>query len=211
MKVMLPLSVIAAVLAAFAQVGIRPVSSPYEHAQVSQAARGYWVEHIEGGPSFLRHKWGGSWPIDNYYGESGRLWLAHPPGLCETFLVFDGAGRNIQRFIWKASSPFGVELVARFFTSDELAWDLDDEAATRLVFEDVDGDSREELASSSRDWIVDGDELIDNWGVRTVFLSWTGRTFEPRWARLWVLGQGGPLVAPDDPRSKDWRAAGLAR
>jgi hypothetical protein len=210
-RVWIPIFAAAVLLTVFAQVGIRPFRAPYPHAHVSLEARAYWIEYDEDGPACLRHKWGASWPIPNYYGELSRLWVARPPGLGETFLVFDCAGRNIQRFIWKAPSPFDVEFVTRFFTIEDEASELDDTAATRLVFRDVDGDGREELRASDREWITDGNETIDTWGTRSVFLSWTGRTFEPRWARLWALGQDGPLVAPEDPRSRDWRAAGLAR
>jgi len=221
MKVLLgiPCFLILSGLGGFARFGIRPFQTPYEHARSAPSARDYWVEYEEGGEGRLRHKWGRSWPIagtvasglDHYRGESCRLWVLEPPGLGERFLVLYSAfGAYTCRYVlWHLRSSTDLVQVAYYSSVGEIHGDRDSDAL-EAVFQDVDGDGREEVSEAHRLWLFDENgELLDNWGLRSVHSSWDGTRFMARSARLTALGQTGPLVGPEDPASEDPFRAGL--
>lgn len=203
-------AILLSALLAFYRVGLRPFHAPYDLIKIQAEARDYWIDFQEGRgrPALLRHKWGGAWPIppfqgSAYVGESGTLHLLETPGLDRRFLVLRcvfGA-YTLRNIVWELRPHGQVRLAADIAGVGEVPG---------LLFQDADGDGREELAESHRRWLFDENgEMIESWGLCTTFHAWTGRGFEPRWAQLCALGQSGPLVPPDDPASEDPFRAGL--
>jgi hypothetical protein len=65
----------------------------------------------------------------------------------------------------------------------------------RWMFEDVDGDGREEILEGRREWVKDEKSgEVDGWAIDHVYHRWNGSAFVPRWSRLTVFGGAGPLV-----------------
>lgn len=202
---------VAAGLLFFARFGVRPFRTPYEHVEVDSSATGFWVEFAEesGRPALVRGTWGNAQAIPSfngfdYAGESGVLFLLHPPGLDRRFLVLRAVlGAYTMRFtVWEVLRFRVLRRVAEFSSAGESS-DSD--------FVDVDGDGLEELTAAHRRWVSDDRGLLDNWAIRTDYLSWTGERFEHRWSQLTVQARSGLLVSPEDPGAEDPQAAGICR
>ncbi len=191
------LAAVLALLAAallFSWCGVRPFHVPHPPVRIEPGAGDYWVE-LRQGAGFLRHKWGGSWPIPlPYGGEAGSLSLVDLPGLDRRMLVlrlFLGAGLRRQA-VWEASSFGKLRPVADGMSLGDVP---------DATFEDVDGDGREDFALHQRSLRRNPGDPLDpeDWVIRTTYHAWTGARFEPRWVRLQALGTPGPLVPLESP------------
>jgi len=178
----------------FLKVGVRPFCRPYEFARSMPSARDYWIEFDEGGPGWIRHKYGGRWSLRMrrepeeipFEGEGSRLWRVSVPGIDREFLIVDTCcgAYTFHRLLYLVEAGESLVAAKDIATVAEVQGDSERHVLD-ATFEDVDGDGIPELKECHREWIYDDrGELINNWGIRTLYFAWDGRGFQPMVPRL---------------------------